>query len=669
VRRLARVGVAVALGIAVALAALGPGAPTTLAATPTLTIVTETTYDVLPDENRVAVTVGIKATNLRRDTATRRYYAERAYLAVLPGTSNFVLKAPSGKPSATVSSKGATGTVLLLQFGSRLGAGKALAMTLTFDIEDPGGAPERPLRISPSLVAFQAWAFGTDGIAGSTVRVRLPAGYAATIGRGPLLGPSTEPDGHLVFESDVLPTPGTFVADILADRPGVLLPENRSTTVDGQTVLVLVRFWPDDPDWRIRVTDLLLRGLPALGDAIGTGWPTNQLEVRETIARSIEGAGEGTGVGLAGVFDPVAGRLDIPYTADPTTILHGAAHGWFNATLVSDRWIAEGFAALYAERAGAAIEVDVTSPMMSEDALTRAVPLNAWVAGTDTDDYGYAAALQLARAIAERAGDDAMRDIWRAAAGGTGAYQVGGWPSTSDTTVPESGAAPPDWRSFLDLLEARTGRSFEDLWRTWVMRPGDAALLDARSAARALHDQTATDAGAWTLPRSIRDALRAWRFDIATAELEAAADVLRQRDDVARAAAAAGLTPPGSLRLAFEGAAGLPSAAAEAVTELAVIGVIRETTAARPVAPDLILRLGLLGTNADADLAAARTAFASGDLDATLRFAAAATDTWASAPEVARGRVMSGTTLGVAVLLLAWLLIGRRWRKRPGVPR
>lgn len=640
--RLARFGVSVGLGIAIALTALGPVAPPMLAATTTLTIVTETTYDVLPDENRVAVTVEIKATNLRRDTATRHYYAEKAYLAVLPGTSNFQLKAPSGTPSVKVSSESATGTVLLLQFGSQLGAGKSLTMTLTFDIEDPGGVPERPLRISPSLVAFQAWAFGTEGIAGSTVRVRLPAGYAATIGRGPLAGPSTEVDGHMVFASEALPSPDPFVADILADRPGVLLPEHRSTTVNGQTVLLLVRFWPDDPAWRTRVTDLLLVGLPALGAAIGIGWPSTQLEVRETIVRPIEGSGDGAGLSEAGVFDPVAGRLDIPYLADPTAILHGAAHGWFNAGLVADRWIAEGFAALYTEQAGAAIGVDVTSPMMSEDALAQAVPLNAWVAGGDADDYGYAASLLLARAIAERAGDVAVRDIWRAAASGT---------------------AAPDWRSLLDLLEARTGRSFGGLWRAWVVRPGDAALLDARSSSRALYDRTAADADPWTLPQSIRDALGAWQFDIASAELEAAADVLQQRDDVARAASEAGLVPPESLRVAFEGTAGMPAAAAEALTELAVIGVIRETVAARPVAPDLILQIGLLGTDADADVAAAREAFAAGDLDAALMFAAAATDTWATALEVARGRIVSGTTLGVAILLLAWLVIGRRRRR------
>ena len=48
--------------------------------------------------------------------------------------------------------------------GSQLGAGKSIALTLTFDIADPGGAPDRALRISPSLVLFSAWGIGATGV-------------------------------------------------------------------------------------------------------------------------------------------------------------------------------------------------------------------------------------------------------------------------------------------------------------------------------------------------------------------------------------------------------------------------------------------------------------------------------------------------------------------------
>ncbi len=644
----------------VVLAMVGWAPPGARAATPSLTMVTTTTYNVLPEEHRVAVTVDITATSQLRDTATRRYSIDRGYLAVLPSATNLLLTASSGKPSVSVSSRTATSTILLLKFGSQLGAGKSMALALTFDITDPGGAPDRALRISPSLVKFTAWAFGTDGVAGSSVRVHFPADYVASIGRGPLSGPTTEADGHIVYASDRLSTPGTFVADVVADRPSVLLDGRRSTSAGTRTVILTVRSWPDDPDWRRQVTDLLARGLPALGAAIGVDWlmgPT--LEVRETIARS-EGAIGGAGGYGSGAFDPSLGRLDVPYTADPTAILHGAAHAWFNAALVADRWAAEGFAALYAERAGKAIGVDVRSPAMTAAALANGVPLNAWVVGDADDEFGYAASLQLARNIAARAGDEALRAVWLDAAGGAGAYQpieVGG---QATATSPERGMGPLDWRSLLDLLEERSGQSFEALWRRWVMRIGDAALLDARAAARVRYQATVAAAAPWMLPRSIRDAMRTWQFEDATRQMDEAMDVLAQRADVARAAAAVGLTAPDALRRAFEGSQGVQAAAAEALTELAVIDAFRDVLAVQRAEPDLVSRIGRIGTDPGVEVSAARMAFAAGDLDAAAQHVAAARSGWAAAAGIGRGRIVSGATIAFAVVVLLWWLVRRR---------
>ncbi|MBI3746266.1 MAG: hypothetical protein HY264_07020 [Chloroflexi bacterium] len=676
------VGMAVApLAHPPAAAATGPvpAAPTAAAAAPSaaaplpaVTLVTRTTYDVLPAENRVAVTVAITATSHLRDTVTRQFYADRAYLAVVPTGSKFRLSAAAGSPSVAVASKGPAGTVLLLRFGSRLGAGSSLAMSLTFEIADPGGAPDRPIRISPSLVAFQAWALGTPDVAGSTVRVRLPADYAVVVGRGPLAGPTTEPDGHLDFDSAVLSTPATFVADILADRPGDLVPTSQSITVGGTEVTLLSRSWPDDPAWRDRVGDVLGRGLPALAAEIGAPWPLGpQLEVRETLPRAGVGPGGVAGPGVAAAIDPGASRLDVAYVATTTSILHGAARAWFNGDLVADEWIADGFADLYAEAAGKAIGAAVVSPTMTEAALAHAAPLNAWLPGGPGDDYGRAAALALARAIDAQAGRDALRAVWADAAAGIGAYQpvtAGGAGTAPDNAPPEAAVGPPDWRSLLDLLDAHASGPFDALWRRWVVRPDDVALLDARDAARRHYAEVVRAAGDWTLPRSVRGALRAWQFVAANGELDAATAVLAQRDQITTAAAAAGLAVPTRLRQAFEGTDGLPAAAAEAVTELAVIRAFAEAAAARPVTPGFVTRIGLLGTTPEADMAAAATAFGRGDLDTTLRDVSAARSTWLAAPDVARGRLIGAALLGTAMLLLAWLVAGawRRRRPRPG---
>ena len=54
---------------------------------------------------------------------------------------------------------------------------------------------------------------------------------------------------------------------------------------------------------------------------------------------------------------------------------------------------------------------------------------------------------------------------------------------------PETVDGPPDWRALLDLLEERTGLTYDDLWRTWVARDTDLPLLDARRDARTEYDE------------------------------------------------------------------------------------------------------------------------------------------------------------------------------------
>lgn len=647
---------------AIAFGAIGAAPPGARAATPDVTLIGRATYDVRPDEHRVAVSVAITATNRLHDTITRQYTIDRAYLVVPPAATNLHLAAPTGTPSVTVTSRTAANQIVLLRFGSRLAAGRSMGLTLTFDLADPGGAPDRALRVSPSLVRFSAWGLGTDGVSGSSVTVQFPVGYVAEIGRGPLSGPTTTPDGHVRYASAVLSTPGTFVADLAADRPGALVSEKQSIVVGARTVTIDVLAWPDDPEWRARVTDLLVRGLPAMRAAIGVDWPIDPtFEVRESISASGTGAGDGAG---SGTFSASGARLNVLYTADPGTILRGEAHAWFNASLVADRWIADGFASLYAERVGAILNVPVTSAMLSERVVALAQPLNGWVAGTGADAFGYGASLQLARSIADRAGDGVLATVWRDALDRTAAYQPTVAPGGGAVTSAEHSSGPVDWRSFLDLLEERSGTSFESLWRAWVVRPSDAVLLDGRAATRTLYASTMAAAEPWVLPRTIRDAMRAWQFEDATTMLQQAVGLVGQRSSLASAADAAGLQLPGVLRQAFEGTGGLTAASAEAVTEQAVIAAYASAAAAEPRNPDLFTRMGLIGKDPQAELAAARAAFAAGDLDGTARRADAAHQVWSQAADVGRGRIISGAMMALALLALWWLLSSRRRASR-----
>ncbi|HLX35710.1 MAG TPA: hypothetical protein VKR30_10780 [Candidatus Limnocylindrales bacterium] len=651
---------AIAGSLALALGSLAGGGAPASAATPALTLVTAATYDVVPAAHKVHVTVLVTATNHMTNTITKSYYFQTAYLSVLPGTKGFRLTSPGIHPSVSVSAHNATDTLLKLGFGTRLGAGKSLALTLVFDLPDPGGAPDRPVRISPSIVSFSAWAFATAATPGSSVTVRFPAGYNVTVGRGPLAGPSTDSAGRQVWTSGALASPLTFIADLSADLPGDYQHTTITATIGSATAEVDLRSWSDDPAWRDRVGGLLRQGLPVLGADIGLAWPIDgQLAVQEALVRN-------TG-GYAGLFDPQTQEVQISYTASSGVVLHEAAHAWFNGRLVADRWAAEAFASYYASLAATQLKLKITNPTLTNGLRAVAFPLNAWgPVGSDSataESYGYAASFAFAQAVAQRAGQAGLQAVWAKAAAGDGAYQ------------PPNGASeptgqPPDWRSLLDLFEDTTGQSYDDLWRTWIARPEDLALLDERATARAAYAKLVSDAGSWSLPRSIRDAMRAWQFDTAMAQIAAAEQVLAQRSTLQGAAAAAGISLPPTLEQAFEGAGGLDAAAAEASAEQATLQAISDSAASDPgrsgsQAP-ILVAVGMVGVDPAGELAASKAAFAQGNLAAAITQASAAAGDWAGAADRGRGRLISLGLAALAVILVWRMTMLHRWRRRSG---
>jgi hypothetical protein len=534
-----------------------------------------------------------------------------------------------------------------LDLGQRLYGGKSATYRLLFDIVDKGGTSTRSVRIGGSLVRFPVWAYATSATSGSTVRVVFPAGFEIASSTGQLPDPVTDADGRIIFQTGKLKAPLTFYAYLVADRPGRTVVTALDASVGGIPVELSTERWADDGAWSKRVGGLFARALPLLSERTGLPWTLEGgLRVRETNGRS--------NGGYAGLFDPAAGTVEVAFDASDEVVLHEAAHAWFNGALLADRWANEGFASYYARDIAPALKVKVRS---SSDALTpeleaARIPLNAWGdpgdADRSTEDYGYAASLALAREIAERAGSDDLRAVWEAAA-----------------------ATRPDWRGLLDLLEEQTGRSFEDLWRTWVARDADLALLDARAAAQARHADLRAAAGDWVLPELIQGAMRAWQFDQATALMADAKAVLTQHAALIRRAASAGLTVPRGVRDAFERPDGFADAILETQAEMDALDRYESAVAARVAQPGPIEEIGLWGIAPEADLVEARSLFASGDLAGSAAAASSAATAWSGAAEIGRGRLIGMGVLLVAVLLgsilvLAWIR-GRLRRPDPAV--
>ncbi len=653
--------IALATGLLVVPAATQP----VRAAAPDLTISSDARYDVQPAQRRVRITVDLLLTNHLKDSITRRYYFDKAFLAVIPNTSGFKLTWDGkGTPAAHVSKRTKDYTLLRLDLAQRLFSGKSARYRLQFSLVDPGGAPTRDVRVGDSLVSFPVWAYATDSTPGSSVEVVFPAGFSAEVEAGSIPDPVSDATGRTIYQTGKLDRPLSFFAYLIADRPGAYAERTVSPVVGGTKVDLTIRSWPDDETWSTRVGDLVGRALPVLAGQIGLPWPrTGGLTVQEAVSRS-------TG-GYAGLFDPRKGTVEVAYYANDFVVLHESAHAWFNGALLADRWANEAFASYYGLAVAPQLEVKVSDDPLTPTLEASKIPLNGWGAigreSSAIEDYAYAATLTLAKAIAERVGPDGLRAVWADAAGHVGAYQpprlAGAAPA-----APETVDGAPDWRGLLDLLDEQGRGSLDDLWRTWVARPTDIPLLDARQTARDQYDAVVAAAGDWALPRPVRDALRAWQFDTATALLDEANRILDQRAQIETAATAVGLTAPGSLRVAFERPDGFASATQESAAELASVSRYAAAAATRPAAPDTFQTLGLWGATPDDDLAESRTLFAAGDLAGSATAATAAASAWLGAEDVGRGRLVSIAALTLAgflalVLIGAWLR-GRRRRYR-----
>jgi len=649
--------IAALLAVGLVLAPSSPAVPLVRAATPDLTIVTAATYDVRPEAHLVHVTVQLTATNHLRDTATRRFYFDRAALAVLPGTTNFAIGGGSGRPTVAVSERTADYTLLSIAFGQRINSQASASFTLQFDLPDPGGDPARDVRVGTAFVAFPAWAFATDATPGSTVRVMFPKNFTVVLEAGTLPEPTIDAEGRTIFDSGPLDAPLDFLAYFVADAPSAFLESARRATIDATVAELVIRSWPDDPDWSGRVGDLFQRGLPALAEAIGLPWArTEPLVIQESVSRT-------TG-GYAGLFDPAEGFVEVAYYAGAFVVLHEAAHAWFNGALLADRWANEGFASHYAEAAAAALEVDARANPLTEELQAHRIPLNAWgeigTESAETEDYAYAASRELARLVAERAGEDVLTDVWAAATRGEGAYQpAGGLPT-------ERAEGVPDWRGLLDLLEDHAREPFDDLWQAWVVRDEEAGLLVERAAARELYTAVAAEAADWHLPRVIRVALRAWQFGQATELLGDARRALAARAELETGARNAGLELPTTLRTAFEGDAGFDTAFAEAEAEKSAIVAYATAAGRRIDQPGPLEMVGLVGSEPDDLLAASAAAFAAGDLTSTVARAGEAEAIWLAAAEVGRNRVITGVGIAILVALALYFLVAALRRRRAG---
>ena len=645
------VALVAAAGVLVAIPVPGiPGTSVDGAGPPPLTVVGDARYIVEPTKARIHVTVGLVIRNRRGETVTRRFWYDRAYLAIQPGASRIRVSGPGVVPSVRVTRTAADHRLIEVRFGKRLYSNESLALRLSFYLQDLGGAPGRSIRIGPGLVSFPVWAFASDSTAGARATVVVPAGFEIQYGADAFASRGSLDDGATELATGSLSDATRLRGYVVATGEAAFDESTVTIPVSTGSLRVTVRGWVDDPAWHVRMTGLAQKAAVALAAETGLPGPGAGLVIEEATTWALGGG--------AIVWDPSIGRLLVAHDAAAAAVVRGMAQAFLSSEIVAERWAIEGLSETYAERAGAVAGVVVKAPPWSEDLAVLAGPLNAWVGPavepTAADQAVRATAAELGRRIIDRVGPDGARAALARLAGGLSVYQPPGL--SSQPVIPEQADGLADWRRILDAFEADSepGTSLDDLWATFVVRPDEAPLLPQRIAARDRYRATVSSAAGWALPAAIREALTNWRFDTAQALLDEVDRAMGARSSLDAMAAELGLRLPDYVKPLFEGGR-LDAALAEADAESdALEAIAAATRASSPIGP--LGAVGLLGETPAADLEAARAAFEAGDIDLAIGSASRAEATWQGAEGFGRSRLtllaLLLGTLGVALLVL-----------------
>jgi hypothetical protein len=626
-----------------------------LAADRGLVVVAQARYVALPEERRVHVTIDAVATSYTPNPVDGLAYYPDVTIPVQPGATHVTATSAGRALSVSVNRGDPDFVNVTVTFAQGVFFEESSPFRLSFDLPDPGGAPDRNLGISPSIVAFPVWAFGSSGEPGGSVTVTLPAGFRPVV-QGDPLTESKGANGEIVLSTTSLPDPFSFFAYLSADRPGAFDDTLVTVQVGDKAAPLQVRAWQDDPDWGTTMVSLMTDGLPALQDLIGLTYPAPGTLVVEEAATSRLGE-------YAGIYNKLSGIIRVRYDADAYVGLHEAAHIWFNGDLFRDRWVVEAWAEFYGVRAAMEIGASGKAFDLTDDLLANKIPLNDWgeigAVQIGVEQYAYAATYHLAGLIFDRTSIPGLQSVWRGAHASEMPYQPAHGDGTPQTGV---GEAVEGWQQLLDLLDERAGANFDDLWSEWVVNSAEQRQLDERATAREQFATVVDEAGAWNLPRDLRSAMGAWQFDEAETDLTLATGVLDARNEIVSKVGRLDLSPPGELEQLFERDGGLKAAGAEADLEIGALGDIATATQRLGEKETIIESIGLVGADPAADLDAARAAFEADDLNVAARHADRALAARTGAAEAGQTRILVAG--GGVVVLGGATFVGVRVRRR-----
>jgi hypothetical protein len=642
----------VALLLAAGLTLVPPAVAPASAATGRLLVSSAATYTVDPVAGVVHVSDSVTLRNDKPSSATYFYYWRDLSWNVHPQSTSIAVRDSSGPLKVTPRTRDG---YIEAEFRLRRNLLYRQSVTLTITWDLPGGAPrsESRIRVGEAFATFDLWAWGDSGQ--SSVTVKLPPGFEP-VTYGADLEPTTT-SGGVTLSAAAIARPNDFWAAVVAVRDRSMASDELALPAG---IEVVVRGWPEDAIWRTTVSKTLRTGLPELLELIGLPWPVeDELEVTEVYSPTLEG--------YAGIYYPDEQRIEISEELDTLTIIHEAAHAWFNGDLFADRWVGEGLANTYAAAVLVELGEEEQLPDRPRSGDAGEVDLETWLFPGRVDDetsaretYGYNASWYVVHEIFVEIEADGLRAVLAAAEADQIAYRGAG--------VPEHVPSTNNWRRFLDLLEEVGGSErAEELFRDLVTTSAQDRMLDDRAVARAAYADLVEAGDGWLPPLYIRSLMGTWAFAKVGARIDEATEVLELRDEIAAAAAALDLAPSDAVETAYEVAEnGFLKAERAAEAELDALAILAEADAAIAAEPDFVSTIGLIGQAPAVSYTAAETAYEAGELAAAEVAAADAQAIIEAAPGIGRERLAigGGISAGAVLLLLAAILLVRRRRRR-----
>jgi hypothetical protein len=578
-------------------------APQTALAADGITETGTTTYEVVPSQNVITVTVKLSIYNGKPDTVTSTgstyYYWNATSIAVEKEAGPVNVTSNAGGVAQTTTSSDKYYRYIKFTYPN-VYYGQTRVVTATYSI--PAG-PHAPGGFRASSAYASLCAIG-NGFDTGSVSVVLPTDFNLYVDYGSQLDSTGASGGKQTFSSGTQASPYKFWSCVDAENPANLT--HTSLTSGGQTFDI--QGWPEDTTWKTSVQDEVSGDVQRLEDLTGLTMPGGTIKIVE--------AGDLQLGEYGGVYNALTSTASIPESAEKDIVAHELSHIWFNRKTLTDKWMSEGLAGYSEKAAGAGNYTACKDPGAYPG--KGSPDLTTWMALTNTSstqdqntlDWQYSASCYIFTSLADSMGPADFKAVLEALAANEMAY-IGAEPGEQLANT----SLPANSKQMLDMIDERgmvpAGFTDLDTTQTLLAKYGifDSTTLAARSTARAAYHSLMTAAGKWKLPLAIRGPMSSWDFATAGTAMDTAKQVIGVRDSIV--SLVPGLSLDGTvIQKKFESAAtqvDLVDLLALIKKEADAAAKVAQATKLKDGSRTILQTIGLIGADLETPLKGART--------------------------------------------------------------